>query len=504
MSTADKSFSNIYLSDAIIINVVTICSQSKFVVYNFFSVADRFKNKTIHNFTSSPTYAVSSYLAKILSPVVGNTDYTVKNSCDFADFIRGKTLDAGNELVSFDVVSLFTKIPVVLAINVAEKRLKQDASLGQRTSLPVEDLIDLLSFCLNTTQFAYNGTYYQQVFGTAMGSPVSAVIANMVMEDVEQRALASSPVQPLFWKRHVDDVVSAVSGNEAERLLSHLNSAEPSIQFTIERENDRRLFFLDLNVYRSHRGNLETSVYRKPTHTDKYLAFDSHHPIWHKKSVTRTLLTRADCLPSSCDSRAKERKYVFDVLKVNGYPNTFLRNCLKPVTPSLNTSGDDVSATGFAVIPYIRGVTEPIKRVLSSHNVKVAQKPFQTLSHIFAKPKDPVLKEQRTDAVYSIPCNDCDHEYIGQTKRQLGTRLKEHQKAVFLCKKENSALSEHACQTNHTIAWDNSKIITTNRRYHQRLCLEAWHINSAHAPLNRDDGGLLPDTYLHLIKTKGR
>ena len=370
--------------------------------------------RPIVSFANSPTSAVSSYLAKILSPVVGNTDYTVKNYCDFTDFIRGKTLDAGNELVSFDVVSLFTKIPVVLAINVAEKRLKQDASLGQRTSLPVEDLIDLLSFCLNTTQFAYNGTYYQQVFGTAMGSPVSAVIANMVIEDVEQRALASSPVQPLFWKRYVDDIISAVSGNEAERLLPHLNSVQPSIQFTIERENDRRLSFLDLNVCRPHRGNLETSVYRKPTHTDKYLAFDSHHPICHKKFVTRTLLTRADCLPSSCDSRAKERKYVFDVLKVNGYPNTFLRNCLKPVTPSLNNSGDEVSATGFAVIPYIRGVTEPIKRVLSSHNVKVAQKPLQMLSHIFAKPKDPVLKEQRTDAVYSIPCNDCDHEYIGQ------------------------------------------------------------------------------------------
>ena len=54
-------------------------------------------------------------------------------------------------------------------------------------------------------------------------------------------------------------------------------------------------------------------------------------------------------------------------------------------------------------------------------------------------------------------------------------------------------MSEHACLTNHTIGWDNSKTITTNRRYHQRLCLEAWHINSAHAPLNRDDGGLLPD-----------
>ena len=74
-----------------------------------------------------------------------------------------------------------------------------------------------------------------------------------------------------------------------------------------------------------------------------------------------------------------------------------------------------------------------------------------------AKPKDPVTKEQRTDAIYSIPCNNCDNEYIGQTKRQFGTRLKEHQKAVFLRKKENSALSEHTCLTNHTIGWENSK-----------------------------------------------
>ena len=76
-------------------------------------------------------------------------------------------------------------------------------------------------------------------------------------------------------------------------------------------------------------------------------------------------------------------------------------------------------ATGFAVIPYIQGVMEPIKRILNSHNVKVAQKPFQTLWHIFAKLKDPVTKEQRTDAIYVIPCNDCDNEYIGQTNVSL-------------------------------------------------------------------------------------
>ena len=136
---------------------------------------------------------------------------------------------------------------------------------------------------------------------------------------------------------------------------------------------------------------------------------------------------------------------------------------------------------GFAVVPYIHGVTEPIKRILCSYNVKVAKKPFLTLNHIFAKPKDPVPKEQKPDAIYSIPCNDYNQEYIGQTKRQFGTRLQEHQKAVTLSKRDNSALTEHTCQTNHTIAWDNSKIIITNWRYHQRRCLEAWHINSAHS-----------------------
>jgi hypothetical protein len=75
-------------------------------------------------------------------------------------------------LVSFYVVSLFTNIPVDLAIKVAAKRLRQDATLLQRTSLPVEDIIDLLYFCLNATYFVFEGCYYQQVFGTAMGSPV--------------------------------------------------------------------------------------------------------------------------------------------------------------------------------------------------------------------------------------------------------------------------------------------------------------------------------------------
>ena len=414
--------------------------------------------------------------------------------------LRGKTLNADEVLVSFDVISLFTKIPVDLAIKVARKRLRQDVTLSQRTSMPIEDIIDLLSFCLNTTYFVFDGIYYQQVFGTAMGSPVSAVIANLVMEDVEQRALASAPVRLSFWKRFVDDIISAVSRNDIDILLQHLNSIEPSIQFTVERETNGDLAFLDLNVYRTIEGKLETAVHRKPTHTDKYLSYNSHHPVSHKKSVAKTLLQRAEHLPSNSDSQANEREYVLNILRENNYPKDFLKNCLNPsACRNQNNSEGDTSIKGYAVVPYIQGVTELIKRILSNCNIKVALKPYLTLGHIFAKPKDPIPTNQKTHAVYSIPCNDCEKEYLGQSKRQFGTRLKEHQKAVSTLNKGKSALAEHVCDTKHAIAWENSKIITTNNRYGQRRCLEAWHINMNQHALNRDDGSYLPQEYLHLV-----
>ena len=83
-----------------------------------------------------------------------------------------------------------------------------------------------------------------------------------------------------------------------------------------------------------------------------------------KKSVAKTLLRRADCLPSSLDSKAEERKYVANVLKANGYTKTFLRNCQKPVTNS-NALNEREPATGFAVIPYIQGVTESCSKTFS-------------------------------------------------------------------------------------------------------------------------------------------
>ena len=121
--------------------------------------------------------------------------------------------------------------------------------------------------------------------GTAMGSPVSVVVANLVMEDVEERALESFHSPPRFWKRYVEDTITALPRNLIAPFLDHLNCIEPSIRFTKEEESDGHLAFLDVLLCRKDDGTISTSVYRKATHTNQYLSFRVHHPTAHKVAV---------------------------------------------------------------------------------------------------------------------------------------------------------------------------------------------------------------------------
>ena len=105
----------------------------------------------------------------------------------------------------------------------------------------------------------------------------------------------------------------------------------------------------------------------------------------------------------------------------------------------------------FAIVPYIQGIAEPIRRVLNNCVIKVALKPFRTLGHVFAKPKDRFPTDRKTHAVYSIPCCDCEKVYLGQTRRQFCTRLKEHQRAVYNFNSSKSPLAEPCTCVKHAI-----------------------------------------------------
>ena len=242
---------------------------------------------------------------------------------------------------------------------------------------------------------------------------------------------------------------------------------------------------------RNDDGSLSTSVYR-PSHTDRYLDFTSHHPLMHKASVVKSLFNRAKS-HSSCAVRLnKENRYIFNVLKANHYPKRFIDN--NDADSHKHSSEETPLKT--VVIPYIKGLSEGIKRILSIVEVKVVFRPLTSLRQHLVRPKDPVPSMCKANVVYSIPCTVCSAVYIGQTSRSLETRMKEHKAAVKHAKIENSAVAEHVWQKNHQIDFNNVSILVQERNDHKHCSLESWHIQKQDT-FNR---GPLPPVYRCLFK----
>ena len=119
-------------------------------------------------------YNAARYLATVLSPLVGNSIHSVKNS---KDKLKGLVVPPGLKLVSYDIKALFTSVPVDQALNFIKRKLRQDLTLPDCSELNVNQLIKLLEYCLTTTYFVYGG------------SPVSPIVANLYMEQFESIAL---------------------------------------------------------------------------------------------------------------------------------------------------------------------------------------------------------------------------------------------------------------------------------------------------------------------------
>ena len=155
----------------------------------------------------------------------------MKNSADFVDQIHQASLEETDVVASFDMASLFTKVPVSEALVVISQCLQNDATLKDRTNINVPDLCTLVELCLKSTYFQFGKSFYEQVEGAAMGSPLSPIVANIFMEDFEARALETSPWKPMMWCRYVDDVfvIWPQGDQQLEEFHCHLKGLNPSI-----------------------------------------------------------------------------------------------------------------------------------------------------------------------------------------------------------------------------------------------------------------------------------
>ena len=223
---------------------------------------------------------------------------------------------------------LFTSIPLQLALQCTETAILQSTD---PLPLPTEDIMDLLNLCLTSTYFQYNGKHYKQLHGTAMGSPVSVVVAEIVMQNIEESALSTCRQTIPLWLRYIDDT------------------------FTREDEENGKLPFLDCMVSRDD-NSLRTTVYRKLTHTDRLLDESSYNPTSHKATTIRTLTRRAQLVCNTTDSLSDENKFLNCVFSKSNYNEDFIqRNTHSPTTTT--KANDNATPMTTATIPYIKGIS---------------------------------------------------------------------------------------------------------------------------------------------------
>ena len=281
-----------------------------------------------------------------------------------------------------------------------------------------------------------------------MGSPVSVVLAEIVMQKIEQLIMPLIADSILFWYRYVDDVVACIKDNQSNVILRTINSINDHIQFTAEEESNSCLNYLDLQIFKNEDGSLKFNIFRKPTHTDKYLDFNSDHPLEHKHSVIRTLVHRAEKL---CDDEFKkqEMSHISKILQINGYPMNEINRISKKVTdkrPTMNNANSNVSTDkpSFTSVPYISGISERISRIFKKYDVNIAHLPTRKLKNELCHLKDKRKVGEKAGVVYKLDCKDCDARYVGETGRQVQDRMIEHQRDIANKKRYQKSTSTSA------------------------------------------------------------
>ena len=410
--------------------------------------------RPVVSYINAPCYLMSKHLNSEFRKLTSfKPKHSLLNSSDLISKIQNTHIPHNAKLVSFDVTSLFTSVPVSATLELT------DNFLSRSKVNPVLAFEFMKSFrtCISQNYFKYDDQYYLQKDGLPMGSPLSPLFADIFMDNFETNLLASkNPIvnHVKFWYRYVDDIVCLFTGTNRhlELFLKHLNSIHPSIQFTMEVETNKALNFLDLTLTREEH-HISFSIFHKPTQSDTIIPADSHHPVSHKHAAFHSMIHRLIHTPMSVQNYTKELNIIKQIALNNGYHPSIIENILSkklhqkalamvyPPPPKDDSSYFRMIFSGEKTLEVAKIVTTATER-------KPAFYSSPTVGLLLTNNRTKIDVLQKS-GVYKLKCGTCNDFYIGQTGRSFKIRFTEHNREINKAEIKSS-FAEHLTTEKHS------------------------------------------------------
>ena len=277
----------------------------------------------------SPVEELANFYKDILTAASPRPKHVIKNILDFKEQIQNIRIPSNHTMASLDVESMFPSIPIELVKKSIQKRWNK---IKTHTSMPQSEFIRGLEILMDSLYFKFNSTFYKQINGLPMGLSISPIIADLVLQDIEEDFLSKYKKSITCYFRYVDDSFIIIIKNKLPLLVKYLNSVHSRLKFTVEKEGEKqeknKISFLDLLVERKQDGSIILDLYKKKTFSGRYINFLSSHSIAIKIGIIKSYMDKIFKL-SDPIYHQKNIKILKNDLILNNYPVSFIDKHIK-------------------------------------------------------------------------------------------------------------------------------------------------------------------------------